>query len=252
MNSSKQAIIFFIILLILMIFPVQAGAYQTAVPILPIPETGLQDTVLILPEDEDPAAAEALSDDTLCMADETIPDNQNCGSDEMLSLSGDLPASPVIGTDTEEAIMTYSLPDPKGEEFLLGDLIRRNRITMLNVWGISCAPCLVEMPNLSHLRDKYQDQGFEVIGLASDLLDPWGEADPELLEEAREMITELEVTYPILVMSGEIRNRMKIIATPTTFFVNSKGQMIGDVIMGTRSEKEWDLMIRDMLEQAGS
>ena len=170
----------------------------------------------------------------------------------MLSLSGeqsDTAAFSAAPEKMEEAIMDFSLSDLDGEETRLGDLIPEKQVTMLNVWGISCAPCLLEIPNLVRLREAYKDRGFEIIGLASDLLDPWGDTDPVLLEEARELMADLDVTYPILVLSGEVRKQMQIIATPTTFFVNSRGEVIGDVIMGIRSEAEWDRMIRDLLDQ---
>ena len=124
-----------------------------------------------------------------------------------------------------------------------------SRPSQTTIWGISSAPCLTEIPHLVDLREQYKDRGFEIVGLTSDLLAPNGETDPDLEEEAKEIVTELDVTYPVLVLTGEIRKQMQIIATPTTVFVNDKGQVIGDVIMGTRSGDEWDRMIRDILDQ---
>ena len=144
------------------------------------------------------------------------------------------------------------MEDLDGKMTRLGDLIPENQITMLNIWGISCAPCLMEIPNLVELRDQFRDRGFEIIGLASDLLAPDGKIDPDLTEEARELVTELEVPYPILVLTGEIRKQMQIIATPTTIFVNDKGQVIGDVIMGIRSKAEWEHMVRDILDHTAN
>ena len=159
------------------------------------------------------------------------------------------------GTDPDlvkEAIMDYTMEDLDGKMTRLGDLIPENRITMLNIWGISCAPCLMEIPNLVELRDQFRDRGFEIIGLASDLLAPDGKIDPDLTEEAKELVTELEVPYPILVLTGEIRKQMQIIATPTTIFVNDKGQVIGDVIMGVRSKTEWEHLVRDILDHTAN
>ena len=45
---------------------------------------------------------------------------------------------------------------------------------------------------------------------------------------------------------------MQIIATPTTIFVNDKGQVIGDVIMGVRSKAEWEHMVRDILDHTAN
>ncbi len=256
--TAKKAFLIFILLLSLLLSSIPTGAFQavsTEEPAgLPFPEfgIGLPDEVRILQDGEIAPDREEPADDTFCLADETVQETPNCGTDEVLSLSGEQAEAAGFGADTgkmEEAIMDYSPSDLDGKMTRLGDLIPENRVTMLNVWGISCAPCLLEIPNLVRLREAYKDRGFEIIGLAADLLDPWGETDPVLLEEAKELVSDLKVTYPILVMSGEIRKQMQIIATPTTFFVNSKGEVIGDVIMGTRSETEWDRLIRDLLEQ---
>lgn len=253
--TAKKAILI-ILPLTLMLFTAGAGAYQAVSAKdpagLPLPELeiGLPDMIRILPEDETGPVREDLPDDVFCLADETAQETPSCGTDEVLS--GGQAENPAFAADPEmmeEAIMDDLMADLSGEEIRLGDLILRNQVTMLNVWGISCGPCLLEIPNLVRLREQYKDLGFEIIGLASDLLDPDGETDPDLLEEAREIVTDLDVTYPVLILTGEIRKQMQIIATPTTFFVNSKGEVIGDVIMGTRSEAEWDRLIRDLLKE---
>ncbi len=257
MDPKNHIVIIFILLLMLMPVFADAQAFQ-ALPAdseikFPVPDSGLglSDTILILTEEENGLLPEDPADDVFCLADEK-PEVQNCGTDDVLSISGEQSDNAVIGTDpelTDGSVMDYIMPNLNGEEIHLGGIISENQVTMLNIWGISCAPCLKEIPHLVDLREQYKDRGFEIVGLTSDLLDPNGETDPDLEEEAKEIVTELDVTYPVLVLTGEIRKQMQIIATPTTVFVNDKGQVIGDVIMGTRSGDEWDRMIRDILDQ---
>ena len=262
MNSKGPTIKSFILIILLpltlMLFSVCTGAYQAVSPDngagLPLPEFGIgsADEFRILPDGQIGPDREDPADDTFCLADETAPDTQNCGTDEVLSLSGDQAELAAFGEAsemTEEAVMDCTMADLDGKMIRLGDLIPENQVTMINIWGISCGPCLLEIPNLVRLRGQYKDRGFEIIGLTSDLLDPDGKPDPDLIEEAGEVVTDLDMTYPVLILTGEIRKQMQIIATPTTFFVDSKGKMIGDPVMGTRSEAEWDRMIRDILEQ---
>ena len=260
MDPKKLTVIIFILSLMLMSVFMQAQAFQAASAeneiLLPLqdPGFGLSDTVLVLPEGNDAPGGGDPADDIFCLAEEK-PDTPNCGTDEILPLSKEQTDKAMNGTDPElvkEAIMDYTMEDLDGKMTRLGDLIPENRITMLNIWGISCAPCLMEIPNLVELRDQFRDRGFEIIGLASDLLAPDGKTDPDLTEEARELVTELEVPYPILVLTGEIRKQMQIIATPTTIFVNDKGQVIGDVIMGVRSKAEWEHMVRDILDHTAN
>lgn len=158
-----------------------------------------------------------------------------------------IPGEPKAADLDSENLMDYTMPDLDGKATRLGDLILDNRVTMLNVWGIGCGPCMTEMPYLKALRDRYGGEGFEIVGLAADLLDPSGEIDPELVEEAKEITEELGVEYPVLTMTKEIRTFMKITATPTTYFVSSTGQVIGEAVMGARDEGEWERLIQNAL-----
>ena len=149
-----------------------------------------------------------------------------------------------------ENMMDYTMPDLNGQQIRLGDLIIEHRLTMINVWGVSCGVCMREIPHLVSLRERYGSRGFEIIGLAADLLDPDGAVDPELVEEAKEITAELGADYPVLAMTKEIRGLMKITATPTTYFVSSSGQVIGEAVLGSRDEAVWEDMILSALAAA--
>ena len=41
-------------------------------------------------------------------------------------------------------------------------------LTMINVWGTFCTPCLDEMPDLGELSEEYKDKGMQIIGICSD------------------------------------------------------------------------------------
>lgn len=51
-------------------------------------------------------------------------------------------------------------------------------LTMINVWGTFCTPCLEEMPDLAELNREYQEKGVQIIGICSDTIN----ADKELDE----------------------------------------------------------------------
>jgi thiol-disulfide isomerase/thioredoxin len=42
------------------------------------------------------------------------------------------------------------------------------KVVLVDFWGTSCAPCMSELPELKALEQKYQDQGFEIIGISAD------------------------------------------------------------------------------------
>ena len=61
------------------------------------------------------------------------------------------------------------MPDLSGKQVSLADY--KGKAVLLNFWATWCGPCKLEMPWLVQLRDKYTDQGFEVLGIESDNYD---------------------------------------------------------------------------------
>ena len=153
----------------------------------------------------------------------------------------------VLPEKTEEPVMNLRMPDLEGNEVRMGDLISKNKVTMLNAWGITCGPCMMEMPSLIRLREKYKDQGFEIIGVTSDLLDSDGSISSEHIAEAKEVTASLGVDYPVLAATMETLTMLKVYVVPTTWFVNSSGMVIGKAVMGARSAEQWDQIISQVL-----
>jgi peroxiredoxin len=66
----------------------------------------------------------------------------------------------------------------------------KGKIIVVNFWATWCPPCREEMPELSHLQERYRDRGLVVLGISTDELD-----------KIREFAKESPVNYPLL--SGE-------------------------------------------------
>ena len=44
----------------------------------------------------------------------------------------------------------------------------RGKVILLDFWATWCGPCLVEMPNVKRVYQKYKDQNFQIIGISLD------------------------------------------------------------------------------------
>jgi len=70
-------------------------------------------------------------------------------------------------------VNTTDVPDIKGK-FLNGDsvalrTIAKDKLTVVNVWGIFCVPCMKELPILQGFYEKYKShKGFAFITIAMD------------------------------------------------------------------------------------
>lgn len=44
----------------------------------------------------------------------------------------------------------------------------RGNVVLLDFWAVWCSPCIVEMPNVKEVYEKYKDQHFQIIGISLD------------------------------------------------------------------------------------
>ena len=145
-------------------------------------------------------------------------------------------------------IMDMEVLDLSKNPVKLGSLISGNKVTMLNFWGTFCGPCIGEMPDLGDLERKYKDQGFEILGLTSDIVDYQGNMDESLIGEAEDIAADTGVTYPILITSMELMDYTQLMAFPTTYFVDAQGNMLRDPVVGSQSREAWEKIITELLE----
>ena len=62
----------------------------------------------------------------------------------------------------------FKLNDSNDSLYVLSDL--RGKVVLINFWATWCGPCRMEIPDFIELYDKYNDKGFEILGISlSDL-----------------------------------------------------------------------------------
>ncbi len=132
------------------------------------------------------------------------------------------------------------------------DIFAQADITMLNVWGTYCSPCINEMPGLGEINREYADKGFQITGIVIDGYSSDEEKFREQLGMARaiEEYTKADYTH-LLPVSYEMNNLYlkDIQVVPTTFFLDSKGKIIGDAIEGSRSKEDWIAIIDEVMNE---
>ncbi|MBQ7582602.1 MAG: TlpA family protein disulfide reductase [Lachnospiraceae bacterium] len=150
------------------------------------------------------------------------------------------------GQDSE--IMDFTAADLNQKNVRLGDIIGSNKVTLINYWGTFCGPCINEMPDLAKLEKKYKKKGFEIVGMTCDIVNPDDSIDQNTLSDAKDIIASTGVDYPVLIATNEINEYFDAEYVPMSFFVDSHGNQISDVIVGSQSLNEWESMITDLID----
>ncbi len=58
--------------------------------------------------------------------------------------------------------------DADGKEVSLGDVVKKNKFTLLEFWAAWCSPCRAEVPHLKEAYAKYKDKGLEIFSYSID------------------------------------------------------------------------------------
>lgn len=115
------------------------------------------------------------------------------------------------------------------------------KLTMVNVWGTFCSPCINEMPGLGALAAEYEDKGVQIVGIVIDVSDQ----DDPLLATAKRIVEDTGADYLHLLPSDALwKAKLNgVSAIPTTFFIDASGNVISEDYIGSNSEDGWRKVI---------
>lgn len=67
--------------------------------------------------------------------------------------------------NTGNKYIDFRAPDINGDTLQLSDLIQ-NHISLIDLWGSWCGPCIAKMRLVKPVYEKYREKGFRVVGVA--------------------------------------------------------------------------------------
>ena len=119
------------------------------------------------------------------------------------------------------SIIVYQGEDVLGASSLsLNQMLALGKPVVLNFWAGLCPPCRAEMPDLQRVHDRFSDR-ILLFGL---------DVGPFVLlgtqEDGRELLNELEITYPAgTTEDAKIVQAYEIRGMPSTFFIKPNGEI---------------------------
>ena len=122
-------------------------------------------------------------------------------------------------------------------------LFTEHELTVVNIWGTFCSPCIAEMPELGEWA-KTMDDRVTLVGIVGDIE---GKEDVERISLALEILNRARADFINLIPDDEISSMLEgLIAFPTTIFVNSSGAIVGEPIVGADVEM-YKIFVEDFL-----
>ena len=115
-------------------------------------------------------------------------------------------------------------------------------VTMVNIWGTFCGPCINEMPDLAELYTELPT-GCALVGILTDV---YGE---ENLDLAVQIVSDTGVTYDNIIPDDSLYQFLtaNITGVPTTLYVDSEGNILGGVV-GARSKEEYKAILEELVK----
>lgn len=125
-------------------------------------------------------------------------------------LCTDLRARPPI--QEKPIAFPFEVTDLQGNGYRLDEL--KGKVVVLNFWFIQCKPCVMEMPELNKLAEKYQEEEVVFLAFARD-----GK------EDLTKFLQKTTFTYKIIPDSHEMSDRFGVFAYPTHVVIDKEGRI---------------------------
>lgn len=145
-----------------------------------------------------------------------VESNPAEGAQAMQEETGDAAFPAFTATDLDGNTVTESI-------------FREKDLTVLNIWGTFCGPCIGEMPELGEWA-KEMPENVQIVGL---IIDINGDDDTEHHDLAIEITQKAGADFPNLIANADFAPVLKnVIGVPTTLFIDGEGNLVGDPVVG--------------------
>ena len=132
---------------------------------------------------------------------------------------------------SDAATLSFETTDLDGNAVSSAELFSAHKITMVNVMTTWCRYCILELPELQELSEAYAEKDCAVVGVLHD------GTDESLIETGRSLMEQAGADYLVLQPWEGMERQIPVQAFPTTFFVNSEGEIVGETILGAELER---------------
>ncbi len=132
----------------------------------------------------------------------------------------------------------FATKDLDGND-VTNDIFAQKDLTVVNVWGTFCGPCISEMPELGEWSASLPDN-VQLIGLVCDVN---SYDDKEQVQAAQDIVKDTGAAFTHLVANGDLDALLNAVsAVPTTFFMDKEGNLVGEPVVGANVQAYKDFV----------
>ncbi|NMH59310.1 redoxin family protein [Alteromonas ponticola] len=150
---------------------------------------------------------------------------------------------------SNQPVPQFTLPDLLDSNITYTPDVFKNKVTILNVWGVWCITCAIELPYLTQLKET---QNVRFVGLYFDQdLDPdFGEKSlPQIQQEVKTMLSKYGNPYEfnIFDIARETALDLGVTGAPEHFLIDKSGVVrmhhVGDI-----NERVWQNKLKPVYQ----
>ena len=120
----------------------------------------------------------------------------------------------------------FNMASIEGENVSALDIVKKNKLTIVDFWASWCGPCRAEIPNVVSIYRDFNDKGLEIIGVSLDQNE----------NEWHKAVQEMQMTWPQLSdLQGWNNTAARLYgvnAIPFTFVADSTGNIVAVNLRG--------------------
>ena len=138
--------------------------------------------------------------------------------------------------------------DLDGNPVKSDELFSANAVTVVNFWFTTCNPCVGELAELDALNKELAKKGGTLIGVNTSTLD----GDKAEISDAKDVLMKKGATYQNVYFDSNSeagKFATNLLAYPTTYVVDRKGNIVGEPIVGAITEKKQAETLQKRIDQ---
>lgn len=155
-------------------------------------------------------------------------DSESSGIENSMEESNSVEEAAAPEQDSGSAMPAFTAKDLDGNT-VTESIFSDKDLTVVNIWGTFCGPCIREMPELGTWA-KDMPENVQLIGLVIDIA---GDEDTEHHDLAVSIMQNADADFTQIVANQDFADILKdVYGVPTTMFVDKDGNIVGDPIIG--------------------